>query len=120
MAEGALQASRGYSGEQSRPRGGGIGCAKAGTTSGEGWGTPRAKEQSRGGAKSTRHRASAADRQGRAPTSANSLRQGIIGATRARGKVPHLGTALGDSRRGVWSFGWTAQRARFSGELGRR
>jgi hypothetical protein len=36
MVVGALQAARGYSGEQSRLRGGGIGCAEAGTSSGEG------------------------------------------------------------------------------------
>jgi hypothetical protein len=54
MAEGAFRAGRGYSGEQSRSQGGGIGCAEAGTTSGEGWGTPRAKAQARGEAKSAR------------------------------------------------------------------
>jgi hypothetical protein len=49
--------------------------------------------------------------------SAYSLRQGKIGATRARGKVPHLGTTLGEARRRVWSSGWTTL---FSGDLGRR
>jgi hypothetical protein len=50
---------------------------------------------------------------------ADSLRQGKIRAARAREKVPHLRTALGEARRDVWSSGWTARRARFSGELGR-
>jgi hypothetical protein len=36
MAEEALRAGRGYSGEQSQPRGGEIGCAKACARSGEG------------------------------------------------------------------------------------
>ena len=54
MVDGAFRSGRGYSGEQSRSQGGGIGCAEAGMTSGEGWGTPRAKAQARGGAKSAR------------------------------------------------------------------
>jgi hypothetical protein len=103
MAEGALRAGWGYTGEQSRPRGGGIGCAEAGTTSGEGWGTLRSKEQARGGAKSTRLRAGVVDRRGR-----NEINI-------ARGKVPHLGMAFREARRGVWSSGWTARRAHFSG-----
>jgi hypothetical protein len=41
MSEGALRAGQCYFGEQSQPRGGGIGCAKAGTTSSKGRGTPR-------------------------------------------------------------------------------
>jgi hypothetical protein len=36
MAEEALRESRGYFGEQSRPRGGGIGCFEASASSGEG------------------------------------------------------------------------------------
>jgi hypothetical protein len=79
MAEGVLRAGRGYSGEQSRPRGGGIGCAEAGTTSGEGWGTPRAEAQAWGKAKLAKRRAGAADWRGRAPASAKSPRQGKIG-----------------------------------------
>jgi hypothetical protein len=43
ITEGALQAGWGYSNEQSRPHGGGIGCAEASASSGEGEGTPRAK-----------------------------------------------------------------------------
>jgi hypothetical protein len=36
MAEEVLRAGRGYSGEQSWPRGGGIGCAEDSASSGEG------------------------------------------------------------------------------------
>jgi hypothetical protein len=41
------------------------------------------------------------------------------GANRAWGKVPHLGTTLGEAWRDVWSSGKTARRARVTGELGR-
>jgi hypothetical protein len=94
MAEGALRVGRGYSSEQSRPRGGGIGCAEAGTTSDEGWGTLRAKAQARGGAKLTRLCAGAVYRRGR------------IEANRAWRNI-HLGTTLGEARGDVWSSGWT-------------
>jgi hypothetical protein len=60
-------------------------CAEAGTTSGEGSGTPRLH-------------AGATDRRGRAPTSVNSLRRGRIGANTAWGKVPHLGTTLEEAQ----------------------
>jgi hypothetical protein len=40
---------RGYSNEQSRPWGGGIGCAEASASSSEGEGTPRAKTWARTG-----------------------------------------------------------------------
>jgi hypothetical protein len=69
-------------------------------------------------AESTGHRAGALDRRCRAPASADSLHRGKIRATRSRRKVPHLGTALGEARRGIWSSGWTAQRARFSSDVG--
>jgi hypothetical protein len=85
MLEGALRAGLCYFGEQSQPRGGGIGCAKAGMTSGKGRGTPR-EAWARGGAKLTKRRAGVADPRGRAPASTNSLRQGKIGTIRARGK----------------------------------
>jgi hypothetical protein len=78
MAEGVLRAGRGYSGEQSRPRGGRIGCAEAGTTSGEGWGTPRAEAQAWGEAKLAKRHAGAVDWRGRAPASAKSPWQGKI------------------------------------------
>jgi hypothetical protein len=117
MVEGALRAGRGYSGEQSRSLRGGIGCAEANASSGEGRGTPRAKTRARGGAESTGHRAGTVNLRGRASVSVDSLRQGKIRVARAREKVPHLGTVLGKARRGVWSSEWPARWARFSGEL---
>jgi hypothetical protein len=49
MVEGTLRTGWGYSGEQSRPQGGGIGCAGASSSSGKGGGTPRAKTRVRAG-----------------------------------------------------------------------
>jgi hypothetical protein len=117
MADGALLAGWGYSDEQSRPRGGGIGCAKASTSSVEGGGRPRDKTHACGWAKSTARHARTAHPRGKAPANMNLLWRGKIRATRAWGKVPHLGTTLGEAWRGVWSSGQTAQRAHFSGKL---
>jgi hypothetical protein len=61
MAEGVLWAGGGHSGEQSRPRGGGIGCAETSDSSSEGGGTPRAKIRVQDGAKLTRHCAGVAN-----------------------------------------------------------
>jgi hypothetical protein len=60
--ERALRVGRGYSSEQSRPRGGVIKRAEADIGSGEGCGTPRAEKQARGGAESARRCAVAANR----------------------------------------------------------
>jgi hypothetical protein len=49
MKEGALQAGRGNSGEQSRPRGGEFGRGEARASSGEGEGTPQTKAGARAG-----------------------------------------------------------------------
>jgi hypothetical protein len=68
----ALRAGRWYSGEQSRPWGGVIGCAEAGASSDEGCGTPRAKTHARGRAKSTGRRAGAVDRSAATSESTNS------------------------------------------------
>jgi hypothetical protein len=59
MAEGALRVGRANSGEQSRSRGGKIGCAKASASSGKGGGTLQTKARARGKAESTRRRAGA-------------------------------------------------------------
>jgi hypothetical protein len=54
-----LRAGQGYSSEQSRPLGGAIKCTGAGTSFGEGFGTPRAKKQARDGAELAEHRGGA-------------------------------------------------------------
>jgi hypothetical protein len=98
---GVIRAGRGYSDEQSRPRGEGIGCAEARTSSGEGGGTLRTKAWAQGEAESIGRRAGVANRRGRASASANSLRQGKIRVTRARDQVSHLETVLREAQCGV-------------------
>jgi hypothetical protein len=102
MAEGALRASQGNSGEQSWPWGGGIERVEARASSSEGGGTLQTKARAWGWAKSTGCRASMANQRDRALASTNSLRQGRIKAARAREQVSHLGTTLGETWRGVW------------------
>jgi hypothetical protein len=98
MAEGGALGGSGNSSEESWPQGGGIGRAKVRTSSGEVSGTLWTKSRARDGAKSTGHRAGAANRRGRTPARPNYVRQGGIKRNRARERVPHLETVLGTAR----------------------
>jgi hypothetical protein len=94
MAEGALQTGRGHFGEQSRLRGKVIKRVEAGAGSGEGCGTPRIEQQTRGEAESVGRRAGVADRRDRASTSSNSPQRERNRGKKGAGTVPHLGTVL--------------------------
>jgi hypothetical protein len=118
--EGALQAGRGHSGEQSWPRGWVIGCAEADASFGEGCGMPRAKAQARGGAKSTRRRAGVVDQRVATSASTNSPQRERNRGKKGAWMVPYLVTVLGDTWRGVWSSRWSARQGWVTGELGRR
>jgi hypothetical protein len=95
-----------------------IECTRASASSGEGFGTPRAKKQARGGAKLIEHHADAVDRRAATPTSANSLRRGGIKANRARGMIPYLGMALEEAWRSVLSSRQSTRRARTQASSG--
>jgi hypothetical protein len=69
--EGMLRAGRDDSGKESRPRGGGIGRAKARTSSSEGRGKLWTTTGARDGPNLAGHRAGAANWRGRAPARAN-------------------------------------------------
>jgi hypothetical protein len=69
--EGVLRAGRGDSGEETRPQGGGIGRAKARTSSSEVSGTLWTKARAQDGAESTGHRVGAANQRGRTPAMPN-------------------------------------------------
>lgn len=104
----------------SLPWGGPIKCAEVGIGSSVGCGTSKAEQRARGRAKSARHHAGATNQRGKAPMIANSLRRGGIGANRAWGMVPYLGTMLGRAWRGVSISRQSARWAWVTGELERR
>jgi hypothetical protein len=114
--EGALQVGRGNSGEESWPRGGGIGLAKARTSYGEVRGMLWTEVRALDEAESIDHRTSMAKRSGRTPVRANQLRQGRIKGNRARERVSHLGTTLERAWRGFWRAGRPTRRARITDE----
>jgi hypothetical protein len=118
--EGAPRAGRLYSGEQSRLRGGVIRCAEASASSGEGCGTPGAKTQTRGGAKSAGRRVGAADRCTATPASTNSLQRERNQGKKSAGMVPYLVTVLREAWSGAWSSRWSARWAWITDELGQR
>jgi hypothetical protein len=68
---GSAPSESGNSDDESRPRGGKIGCAKARTGSGEVKGTLWTKARARDGAESIDHRAGAVKRRGRTPARPN-------------------------------------------------
>jgi hypothetical protein len=120
MTEGAPRAGRLYSGKQSRSRGGVTRCAEASASSGEGCGTPGAKTQTRGGAKSARRRVGTTDRCAATPASTNSLQREINQGKKSAGMVPYLVTMLREAWSGAWSSRWSARWARITDELGQR
>jgi hypothetical protein len=93
--EGVLRVGRGNSGEESRPRGGGIGHAKARTSSSEVGGTLWTKARAQNGAESTDHRVGATNRRSRTMASTKQLRQGRIEGNRAREQVFTSGRCSG-------------------------
>jgi hypothetical protein len=95
-----LRAGRGDFSEESWPRGGGIGHAKARASSGEGRGTLWTTTGAQDGTNLARHHVGAVSWRVRAPARTNSPRQDRIKGNRARERVPHLGMVLRKARRG--------------------
>jgi hypothetical protein len=117
MAEEKLRASRGNSSEESHPRRGDLGRAKAGTSYDRVRGTSRTKAGAQSRANSASHHTGAANRRGQTPAKPNWPRQSKIERNRAWEHMSHLGTKLGVAWRGFWRVGWRAQN---SGEAERR
>jgi hypothetical protein len=86
----------------------------------DGCGTPRAKAQARGRAKSIGRRAGVADRRVATLASTNSPQRERNQGKKGTRMVAYLGTVPREAWHDVWSSRCSARRARVTGELGRR
>jgi hypothetical protein len=100
MVEEKLQAGRGNSGEESRPRRGDLGHAKAGTSYNRMRGTSRTNIGAQVRANSASHLAGAVDHRCRTLVKPNWPRQSKIGRNRAWEWMSHLGANLRVAWRG--------------------
>jgi hypothetical protein len=99
------RAGRRNSGERSQPRGGDLRRAKAWASFRRDRGNTETYSGELNPAKSSGHRASTADRRGRAPRRQNWTNTGHNKGNWAQGRVSHLGAELGEAWRGLQLFG---------------
>jgi hypothetical protein len=111
MAVRKPRASRRNSGEPFRPRGGGLRRTKAWASFSRGRGDTGTYSGELNWAKSASHRASMADRRGRAPAKRNWPNTGHNRGNWARGRVSHIGAELGEAWSGLRQARWPGTRA---------